>query len=245
MGWNPLVDPSKFIAKAVLPINSPKRWHFGKDTLADVIKWMSEKAELTVWLETTGDGLVFVGTDSPNDTQHRAAYLGGGLNIFNNDALAELRPVNTMLVKAPAKESRGGEENKASEKYVEVKAVHKELYRRAGNTHLHADVYRMSDAVTKEEAKKEGRTLLKKKIDKTREGDMQTFLRPTATPFDTVEARPTCRGQDMPNATAITYEVNRVHHEVTADEIPETKLNVGVHVDTEDITVLDSWEKSP
>lgn len=225
--------------------DTEKSWHFGKDTLADVVEWAREKGEFYTWIGNSKDGVGFVTLSKPTTTEHKATYSGGQTKIGNNDALAELRPVNTMLVKAPAKESRDGERNKASKQFVKAKAVHEGLYRRTGGTHLYADVHHMSDAVTKKEAENEARKKLKEKINTAREGDMQTLLRGPVTPFDTIEAKPTCEGSAATDAPSITYEVNRVHHEVTADEIPETKLNVGVHVDTGDITVLDSWEKSP
>lgn len=229
-----------------LETNTPRTFTFGSDTLADVADWISEKANIYLWLSPTEEGVALVANRQPADRLHTAHYLDGDLHVEDNDALSELRPVNTMLVKAPAAKSRGGETTKAAGKYVEAKAVHQPLFRRAGERELYADTHRLSDAHTVVEARNEARRKLKKAVDQARGGDMTTLLRGNVTPFDFVEAKPTCDGQDGSDTVPLTYEVARVKHEIHAEGIPETTLNVGVKTDpVEDITVFDSWDQSP
>jgi hypothetical protein len=242
MGWNPVFDPGKILLKHFTDVNSPKRFNLGKHTLTDVIKWVSNTSDSFLWLEPTPDGVGLVITETPNTNHHDADYLGGSLKIENNDALSELRPVNTMLVKAPAKKSRDGEDKKASKKFVKAKAVHEPLYRRAGDTNLYADVHDLSSRKTKVETQNKAKRQLKEAINQTTAGDMQTWLRGPVTPFDTVEAKPTCDGSEATNIESLTYEVTRVHHKIRASKPSSTVLNVGVHTVPEDITVEDSWE---
>jgi hypothetical protein len=223
--------------------NTEKSWIFGKHTLSDVIDWASSESDFYIWLAHTRSGVGLAAFSNPISTHHDAQYLGGDLKIENNDALSELRPVNTMLVKAPAKDSRDGEDKKASKKYVKAKAIHEPLYRRAGNTYLYADVHNISGAKTKVETQNEAKNQLKEAINQTTAGDMQTWLRGPVTPFDTVEAKPTCDGSEATNIESLTYEVTRVHHKIRASEPSSTVLNVGVHTDPEeDIVVEDGWE---
>jgi hypothetical protein len=235
--------------------HSAKNFHFGKNTLDDVVSWFREKADMVLWFSPTADGVVLLVSPAPLH-HHDAHYLGGNLNIVNNDALSELRPLNTVLVKSPAKQSRssddltpndrGHEQQKASKKFVEAKAIHDELYRRAGNTELHANVERKSDAMTKVEVEQEARKLLAQAIKKPMDGSMQTLLRHRITPYDTVEAKPTCDSSPATNLPSVTYDVARVHHKIRAEKQSGTELNVGVAVDSEeDITVYDSWDTSP
>lgn len=228
-------------------VTTPKNFHFGKHTLADVMSWVSGKADIFTWLAPVPSGVIFVVTKQPNNIHHDADYLDGDLTVINNDALAELRPVNTVLVKAPAEKSRDGEEKKASDKYIKAKAVHRPLYRRAGGRELYADNFEpLSNARTKAEAMNEAANKLKKTVDAVRGGDMETMVRGPVTPFDTVEAKPTCDESPATSLNSITYEVNRVHHKIVSEGMATTQLNVGVHTDTEeDIAVFDSWEKSP
>lgn len=229
-----------------LPINTPRTFHFGKHTLEDVISWISEKTNTYIWLSPTPEGVALVANRQPSGRLHRADYLGGDLHVVENDALSELRPVNTQLVKAPSAESRGGDTDKAAEKYHTAKAVHQPLFRRAGERELYADTERLSDAHTVSEARNEARRLLKNAVDQARGGDLVSLLRSPIRPFDRVEAKPVCESESGSTTPSITYEVARVVHHARASGISETKLNVGVRTDAEeDIAVFDSWQQSP
>lgn len=228
-----------------ITITTPKTFQYGKHTLSDVMSWVGQKTDLNIWLKPSASGVSLVATNELPLNAHQADYLGGDTRIIDNNALVELRPVNTQVVKAKAKASvedvNTYQMNEASETIVAVKARHQPLYERAGGVELHAETERLSDASTKEEAVNEAKSLLKSNIDETTAGDMQTLLRSPITPYDTVEALPTVDSESSDDTNSFTYEISRVHHEVTASGISETNLNVGLHIDSEDIEIIDSW----
>lgn len=246
---NPNEDAEASYSRSVsYTVSTSRTFNYGSDTLEDVVTWIAEKLNLYIWIEPREDGVTLVAKRNPPTTQHYAHYLeSGNTKIINNDALSELKPANTLVVKAPAKKSVKAvhkfQENERGETLVAAKARHKGLYRRAGGRELHVETNQLSDSMAKKEVENESTERLKKAIDETTSGDMQTLLRAPATPYDTIEAKPVCDGQTDRNFNSLTYEVSRVHHKIKAKGIPETVLNVGVHTDpNEDIEVLDSWK---
>jgi hypothetical protein len=215
-----------------------------KHTLVDIIDWLKRKANVHVWLTPTPDGLSLVASQDPHTVKHTAHNLGGDLMVVTNDALAELRPVNTQVVAGRAMKSHQSvnpfNRESAVKIYAEVKARHTELYERAGQREYHAARKHKSDAMTKKEVENEAKRILKERIQSATGGDMTTLLRGPITPFDTVEALPACTdgiAGDQPT----TYQVSRVHHHIPGSGIAETTLNVGIHVDEGDIEVDSSW----
>jgi hypothetical protein len=229
-------------------VSTEKAFQYGKHTLADIVNWIGQKTNLYLWFVPTRDGASLIAVREPALKTHTAHYLDSGdTEVVNNDALSELRPVNTLVVKAPAKESvkesNTFQSNERGKALVVAKARHSTLYERSGRTELYAETHRISDAMNKAEVENEARKRLKNAIDETTAGDMQTMLRGSATPYDLIEALPTCQGKTDRDLEPLTYETARIHHEITADDIPETKWNVGVHTDSvEDIEIIDSWK---
>jgi|GEM_PF-7056788 len=238
---------TNWLSKNTDLLSTPKTFQANKHTLADVVNWIKEKTDIYVWLTPTENGVALTSVEEAQYNHHRAHYLNGELYIENNDALSELRPVNTQVVKGAAKQSRfevgDFEVNSPSDTYVEAKARHTELYQRAGEVELHGETTVASDAESKREVSNEVRRILKEQIEGTTAGDMQCLLRGPITPFDTVEALPVCNGKPSNTDQSLTYEVSRVHHKIRGTGIPKTELNVGLHVDDRDIEVVNSWEK--
>ncbi|WP_248896803.1 hypothetical protein [Haloplanus halobius] len=237
---------SDLVASLTDNIHTPHTFQANRDTLADVASWLKDKSNVEIWLTPTDEGVGLVVARGAKQ-RHEAHYLGGDTQIVNNDALVELRPVNTKVVKGGAKESQFSvgplEINSPTDTFTTAKARHKPLYRRAGQRELHANTETKTGALSKEEVGNEAKSLLKQAIEGTTEGTMQTLLRGPIAPFDTVEARPTCNERVSASDESITYEVSRVHHKIrTGDEMSSTELNVGVHVGDDDITIIDSWE---
>lgn len=223
-----------------------KTFQSNRHTLADVVTWLQRKFDFYVWLAPKGDGLTLVATTDPHTVSHRAHYLGGNLYVENNDALSELRPVNTQIVVGGAKRSYVSvgpfELNSSTDTYNVAKARHTGLYERAGERELHGEKRLVSDAETKQQVEYEARHILKSSINGATAGDMSTLLRGPITPYDTVEAVPVCNGQ-VTDEDSLTYEVSRVHHKIPSDGMAKTTLNVGLHVDDGDIEVIDSWSE--
>ncbi|MDS0260886.1 hypothetical protein NDI56_15885 [Haloarcula sp. S1CR25-12] len=251
-----IYDDIESLADFIFPDNdsipdlAPKTFQENRHTLKDVVDWLRSKNSLRLWFQPTEDGITLLPLKKPTNTSHQAHYLGGDITVIDNNAYAELAPINTIEVKGSAtrsKESVGSFElNTGVKKYVIAKARHKGLYQRAGETELHADTFIKSDGQTKAEVKNDARSALKEAIDEATAGDMTTLLAGGLTPFDTIEARPTCR-TEAEKTVPLTYEVNRIHHMVSPDDdnsgnISKSRLNIGIHTDmAEDIVIKDSW----
>jgi hypothetical protein len=237
------------IAKFTDLLSTPKTFQRNKHSLADVVDWLGEKTNTHVWLQPTEDGVGFVATDKPTAPTHTAHYLDGDgheVKVVNNDAYVELKPVNTLVVKGSAAKSLGSvgsfDLTAPSGTFFKAKARHQPLYERAGERELRAEREELSDAMSVTEVENEARRVLKKNIDETTGGDMQTLLAPIR-PFDVIEALPSCDGEVAPDLDPITYEVNRVHHKIKGSGLSETQLNVGVKSSLDDIEVIKSWEE--
>jgi hypothetical protein len=220
-----------------------------RHTLGDVVEWVENKTDSRVWVVPTEDGGNIVAFENPAQNVHEAHYLGGDIRVVENDAFAELRPINSLTLKGEAQRSLentsdgfGG--TSAVNKYVKTVARHKTLYERAGETALFAGKEVESDAENKFEANNEARRTLARAIEDTTGGDMVTLQRAPISPYDVVVAKPTCDQQTGTDTEPITYEVDRVHFKLRGGEHSTCTLNVGIRVDpTEDITILQSgWE---
>lgn len=234
-------------ADTVGPLTTSKTFQYGKHTLSDVVSFVSEKMNLTVWFQPVPSGVVLVATQNPHLRHHTADYLGGNTRVVSNFALSELIPVNSQILKAEAKKSvedvNTYQRNESSETIVRVKARSKPLYRRAGGVELHAETHRVSNAMSKVEAENEAREILADAIGSTTAGGMTTLLRSPISPFDTLTAKPTANSTTTQEFDPLTYEISRVHHQITSSG-SETKLTVGLHTDSmEDIEILDSWSE--
>lgn len=227
---------------------APRTFTENRHTLADVASWLRSKEGLRLWLEPTENGVVLLPLTNPTLEQHDAHYLDGNVQIIENNALSELAPINTLVAKGEAVQSRLGvgnfEINLPQNKYFNAKVRHKQLYQRAGETELHADGFIESDGITTEEVENDAKSGLKDAVDKATAGDMEVLLNGDVIPFDTIRARPTCRSE-AEKTVPVTYEVSRVHHMVNPDEgVSRSLINVGVHTDIEqDIEVVRSWSE--
>ena len=256
----PFIAPSIQLSKWVSDLRtSPKTFQANRHYLSDVINWVKNKSGSRIWLEPTDNGVAFVATQEPTKRRHRAHYIDNPtldtpsagydheIAVVNNNALTELKPINTLIVKGSAKKSLASvgpfELNQPTNDFIQVKARHSELYERAGNRELHGDLEQHSDAESAKEVQNEAKSLLKEKIDEATGGDMQALLAAPVTPYDTIEALPTCNEQINPNADPITYEVSRVHHQIKASGISQTTLNVGVHTALDEIEIVKTWKK--
>lgn len=222
-----------------------KGFQSNKHTLKDVINWLRDRVKMRLWFEPTEEGVSLIGLQEPTVHTHNAHYIdNGNLRVVNNDALTELRPINTLTLKSKVTDSLGPKgifeikEIKTGSKYNTVKVREPTLFKRAGNTEYIAAPDTLSDAKTMEGLRNDAASMLKQKIDQTTGGDMQTLLRSPIKPFDTVIAKPTCDHSVATSTDPVTYEVSRVHHKITPSGISETKLNVGLHTPLDEIEVV-------
>ena len=230
-----------FISDYDLPGGS-KTFKSNKHTVADVVNWLRDRTGLRIWFEPTPNGAVLVGTDRPTETKHKAHYLDDGeLYILDNNALVEISPVNTLVVKSKVTQSLGIDdvfeikEIKTGNKYNVAKVRHDPLYEQAGERELIARPTVRSDADTKGGLVNEAVSMLKDEIDEATGGDMKTLLTAPIKPYDTIEAKPSC-SKDLPaDMDTATYEVSRVRHMIRPSGHSITKLNVGLHVALDEI----------
>lgn len=252
--FNPIIDVFQDVALSVLDkkVVTPKTFQANKHSLKNVINWLRDKFGGRVWIQPTKEGGQFVWSDNPTKTagSHKAHYLGGNTNVVNNNALAEIRPINTLIVNGQAKKSVTSigefEINRPAGTFSKIKVRHKQLYERAGSSELLGDTVRKSDAESKQEVVNEARSILKERIDQATAGSMQVLLDSFIQPFDTIEAKPTCDSATTDELEPLMYEVQRAHYIAHPNEntLPYIDLTVGLHTDIQDdIEVVDSWNK--
>jgi len=233
-------------AKMFDVLSTPKTFTSNKHSLADVVNWLRDKTGVRIWLTPTTNGVGFIATATPTIREHEAHYLGGNVAVVNNDALSELKPANTVVLKGSAKKSLVSvgpfSINEPQDEYTAVKARHQTLYERAGRSELHAETNGVSDGAESNEVANEAQSILKDAIDEATGGDMQTLLRSPIKPYDTITAKPTCDENEASNTRPLTYEVSRVHHEITGGSLSQTTLNVGVKASMDDIEIVNSWK---
>ncbi|MXR50657.1 hypothetical protein GRX03_03410 [Halovenus sp. WSH3] len=226
---------------------SRKTFTRNRHTLADVVSWITETKDLFLYFAPRHDRVKLQVFPQQELGTHDAHYLGGEVNVVDNNALSEVNPINTLTLNAKAANtlgSVGGFEVQApDDEFVQVTARHGPLYRRAGETALHDTVFTESSANTKDEAEKEVRKRLYNRITNATEGDMTTLLYHPITPHDSITALPTCRSTPATDTEPITYNVTRVHHQIRASGISKTRLNVGVGVENGDIEIVNSTYK--
>jgi len=232
-------------------LTTPKSFTANKHLLSDVISWLRDKLQVRLWIQPSPNGGILTGgiNASVNSQNHKAHYLtNGDTQIINNNAAAELRPLNTIIVNGRASETKFSvgdfEYNVNDDDFIKVKARHKPLYQRAGQTEL-TDTVRKSDGQSKTEVENEAKSILKDRIDEATAGSMQVVHNRLIQPFDTIEAKPTVAEQPQTDVESLTYEVNRCHYKAhpNSDTIPHIDCNVGIHTDIEsDIEIIDSWE---
>jgi hypothetical protein len=231
---NPLAPEGRKEAR----MDSTKTFQSNRHTMADILSWLASKIKAYIWFEPTNSGVILHVTNSPTSTGHTAHYLGGDLKLVENNALSELRPINTQVVKGKATASAGDSE------YPVAKAVHGPLQERSGGVDLHADTEYIAEAKSKDDVESEARSRLKRVIDETTGGGMKSLPSSPIKPYDTIEAKPTCATEDIEGVESLTYEISRVHHKIRSHETSMTTLNVGVHTDAqEDIYIEDSYLK--
>jgi len=220
-----------------------------RHTLADVVNWFQNKYNVRTWMVPTQSGATLVAVRYPHRNTHRAHYLDGLLKIMDNDALSELRPINTVVAKGDAKRSRRSAgiyevQDDPEGEYAYAKVRHRALYERAGGIELdgnHLDV----DAFDKQTIVSEAKQHLKTRIDQASGGDMHTLPSAVVHPYDLVKAKPSCDGNSATDVPAVEYEIHRVHHEIRAGKPSFTSLDVGIRTSiAEDIVVAEEgWKE--
>jgi len=226
-----------------------KAFRPNRHTLADVVNWFQNKYNVRTWMVPTQSGATLVAVRYPHRNTHKAHYLDDGLlKVMDNDALSELRPINTLVAKGDAKRSRRSAgiyevKDDPEGEYAYAKVRHKALHDRAGGielegTHLEVDAFDKKTVVS------EAKQHLKTRIDQASGGDMHTLPSAVVHPYDLVRAKPSCDGNSATDVPAVEYEIHRVHHEIRSGAPSQTVLDVGIRTAiAKDIEVVeDGWK---
>jgi len=236
------------VAKMLL---TNKTFTANKHTLIDVINWFEEKSNQRVWFQPSSKGFTLVAGENPtkNSANHTAHYLGGDTQVINNNALSEIKPLNTVILNSSTRQQvdrgTGFSGTIASDTFYQVKARHKVLYQRNGEIEL-SDTIKKSDAASAEEAQREAKQKLKERIDGATSGSMQVIHNRFIQPFDTIEARPTTNSVTDEDISSLNYEVSRCHYKAHHNDntMPHIDIQCGLKTDVEeDIEIIRTNEK--
>lgn len=215
-----------------------KQFSTNRDTLTDVINWLTNKVDIQVFFVPNGQrGLTLVGV-SNTSSQYDLDEVKSPPATIKNNALYEMRPFNGLKLKGQTGPSIvvGDTEVKApwGDTYTEAVATYEPLVERFGDELVKPKTTKYAD---KDLVEREARSQLKNALDEVSGGSMTTTLAPMCRPYDTVKATPACSGVTA-DVDSLTYEIQEaVHSVVPADNnVPRTTLSVSMAVD-EDITV--------
>lgn len=214
-------------------MKTSRRFKRNAHTLKDVLDWVCEIAG-GYWYFSSSNPLrlVYDNDRSENNTfdattgrqfTSRRNLINGGsflpngglaVDVINNDALAEMFPVNTFTVHGVSNWSLMGHSVKAlsSNKFPAVTVEDPVLKQRAGGQTVQDQIVKTQDKTLKS-AENTAKTKLKNKIQTGGEGDIECFIRPDAIIGDYIRAVPECEDW-VPNAnlTPIEYEITGIRH---------------------------------
>jgi hypothetical protein len=217
-----------------------------RNNLVDVLSFLTELIQGVWYFEPTPDGIELHLRAGTRNADYGREFIDQTqtdeenkftVSVKENDALSDIKPINTISVNGDSigvfgdgdTEASGptvitGEE--ATESYPYVKLRYDPLYEAAGNVELGpTDVE--SDATSLDQAEKDAYDEFIAHIEETTEGRIQLFGDPMPLPSDFITAVPACAGGTVVGNVPIEYSINDVHHKKYAGEHFVTEL--GVH----------------
>jgi len=171
------------------------------------------------------------------------------VDTLNNDALADIKPFNTLYLYGEATTYRerynqrygsAGAAGAYTEEYPYIKLVYEPLLDRAGGYEYSAPPVE-SDKIYLDQAKKQAIEEFRKHLAEESEGEINLKGEPHILPFDYLRTVPICNDTyPNANANAITYEVNAVKHVREAGDRYKTDVRCSIVFAEEDLTVAES-----
>lgn len=178
------------------------------------------------------------------------------VEVMKNDALYEMKPINTVHVDGDenigflddavgwAGETAGdiasifNDKKPPSKKYPYAKVRVPSIYQAAEGVELgpHVDSDANTEAKVIEAAKKEMREIL----EETTEGEIVMKGNPFVQPYDRVDAFEVCDDRVIFEQDPVRYEVESVKHTASANDIYTTRVLVSIWVGDENIVVVES-----
>jgi len=170
------------------------------------------------------------------------------VDTLNNDALADIKPFNTLYLYGEATTYReryhqrygsAGSAGAYTEEYPYVKLVYEPLLDRAGGYEYSAPPVE-SDKIYLDQAKKQAIEEFRKHLAEESEGEINLKGEPHILPFDYIRTTPICNETyENVNASPITYEVNAVKHVRGAGDRYKTDVRCSIVFAEEDLRVAE------
>jgi hypothetical protein len=238
--------PSDIVTGPDKGVTNGKRFTENRDSLYDVMEWISEVVGGVYYFEPTDPPTLHL-TTNPH-TSHEDERLGGDVEVRSNDALSEIRPVNTLELDGAAARRIElgpitGNFGDLDNQYPHVVVRSENLYERANEQ----EVKRTGESKksTVDGLVNEATRRLKKLTDTKSGGSMDLALAPAITPYDRLDALPGCRERVDTDVPTIEYEVERLRHMVSAPTeqyqnpyTAYTEIECSLFVQMNDITVV-------
>lgn len=251
-----------------------KTFSANRDTMEDVADWIQEEFSMRMWFEPdpdTSGGIIirleflpeiretlfeyntFEDIDGEVDlaaSQTYDATTDGDVDIIYNNALYEMKPYNTLILRGTELSEPPdpreialdtgmvGASPRPTGRYPEAKAHFPELVERAGGE---MPVVRDVDLSSQGEMENAARKQLKNALDTVSGGTMDLLLSPMISPHDKIIAQPACAGVLDTELPKLTYEVQRTAHKVRPNsddgEVYQTEVSVSMAVPAQEIEV--------
>lgn len=249
----------------------PDTQHFrsNRHTLKDVFTWFEKKTEAKLSFEPMNNSVRLLADIKPTRrtfAQFRVITdqaLNEGnhidfhepITVIKNDALYEMRPVNTLRLSGSYpkgtldKINNGIQEGFASlsdkypaptETYPFVKVQVPSLVEAAGGNEISGEIVE-SDAKELDEAEREARQRLTQKLSEATEGSVTIKGEPRIMPFDKLVAYETCGDVVAYESEPVEYEVESVKHVASADEGFKTDLKVSIYANESNIETVERY----
>jgi hypothetical protein len=242
-------DPSQVLGQ--------RKFAENRDTLADVIEWLAETADVFVHLRpAAGRGIELVasnrlGLDGVTDLRPDS---DAPPFVIENEALYEMRPVNALRLKGDQGFNIRTDDSTSpppvptpfGSTYPEVVVQYDPLVERYGGQLVRTQTSALNNL---DRLERQARSRLKELLDGVSGGGMRLTFAPHLRPYETVLATPACAGIDV-DVDPLRYEVQRATHTLRPDGnvVPHTDVQVSVSVNREKIsetekTVVDTLDR--
>lgn len=236
-----------------------KAFKSNRHTCADALNWVTDSGGgrwyfefrsggsrgLSLVYDNGSQSVVFAQRQSRGGAQEQRLNEGGSfpqcpinqLDIIENDAMADIFPVNTLTVKGATGASIFGHEVAMipSKKSPWVTVQYPPFVQAAGGNIVGKQVE--TDNVTLESATNTAKKKLEQTILDSGTGSMLCYGNPYPMPYDTIQARPECADVITGTAPSLPYEVANVTHTKDSMEEMMTRIDVSPVVDPSKITV--------
>jgi len=225
-----------------------RQFSSNRDTLSDVIDWLTEVTNAYYWFEpAAGGGLVLVGLQNPGREFTTLADSDPDrptIDIIRNRALQEIEPFNQLEIRG-GKDGLIGQADEffdddqgMKDEYPRVVVEYQPLIDRMGVEVSAADT---SSSQNLDELERQARSRLKERLEKVGKGEIIARLSPRLLPYDRFESRPTC-DDVVADVNPMKYEVESIAHHAQAikggnEAIPHTEIKVTPAVDASKIQV--------